>query len=111
MNHQSLLLLTNAVPQVRKAKLIASYELAIKVNWEGTTADGQPGSGIIELPYVADENHDEVPEIKIILPKDDKPSQQLKAEILSAGKQVGRLDPLAGQHGTAGFTRGHGSAV
>jgi hypothetical protein len=49
---------------VRKAKLIPSYELCIKVKWEGSTADGQAGSGLIELPYVADENHDEDPEIK-----------------------------------------------
>ena len=49
---------------VRKAKLIPSYELCIKVRWEGTTAEGQPGSGLIELPYVADENHDEDPEIR-----------------------------------------------
>lgn len=49
---------------MRKAKLIPSYELCIKVKWEGTTADGQAGRGLIELPYVADENHDEDPEIK-----------------------------------------------
>lgn len=54
----------DAVLNVRKAKLIASYELTIKVQWQGTTADGQAGSGIVELPYVADENADEDPEIK-----------------------------------------------
>lgn len=73
---------------VRKAKLIASYELNIKVEWEGTTADGQTGKGVIELPYVADENHDEDPELKILLPNDDKPSQELKAAILASGKEV-----------------------
>jgi activator of HSP90 ATPase len=54
----------DAILNVRKAKLIPSYELCIKVKWEGSTADGQPGSGLIELPYVADENHDEDPEIR-----------------------------------------------
>jgi hypothetical protein len=74
--------------QIRKAKLIASYELHIKVNWQGTTADGQQGSGLIELPYVADENHEEDPEIKVLLPNEDAASQQLKAEILTKGKEV-----------------------
>jgi activator of HSP90 ATPase len=54
----------DAILNVRKAKLIPSYELCIKVKWQGTTADGQAGSGLIELPYVADENHDEDPEIR-----------------------------------------------
>lgn len=56
----------DAILNVRKAKLIPSYELCIKVKWEGTTAEGQPGSGLIELPYVADENHDEDPEIRCV---------------------------------------------
>lgn len=54
----------DAILNVRKAKLIPSYELCVKVKWEGTTADGQAGKGLIELPYVADENHDEDPEVK-----------------------------------------------
>eukprot|EP00878_Enallax_costatus_P032582 GHUV01035818.1.p1 GENE.GHUV01035818.1~~GHUV01035818.1.p1 ORF type:complete len:172 (-),score=16.52 GHUV01035818.1:171-686(-) len=78
---------------VRKAKLIASYELNIKVNWEGTTADGQKGSGVLELPYVADENHDEDPEMKIVLSVEDKASQELKAAILASGKEVRDLTP------------------
>jgi hypothetical protein len=59
-----LLLAGDAILNVRKAKLIPSYELCIKVKWQGSTADGQAGSGLIELPYVADENHDEDPEIR-----------------------------------------------
>eukprot|EP00879_Flechtneria_rotunda_P004125 GHRR01004371.1.p1 GENE.GHRR01004371.1~~GHRR01004371.1.p1 ORF type:complete len:351 (+),score=101.66 GHRR01004371.1:83-1135(+) len=72
---------------VRKAKLIASYELSIRLSWEGTTAAGQKGSGFIELPYVADENHDEDPEIKVVLSAEDKASQELKACILASGKE------------------------
>jgi activator of HSP90 ATPase len=83
--------------QIRKAKLIASYELHIKVNWQGTTADGQQGSGLIELPYVADENHDEDPEIKVLLPEESAAAQQLKAEILAKGKEVSN-DHYAAQH-------------
>lgn len=77
--------------------MIASYELHIKVNWQGTTADGQQGSGLIELPYVADENHDEDPEIKVLLPEENAASQQLKAEILAKGKEVSN-DHYAPQH-------------
>ncbi|KAF6251542.1 activator of Hsp90 ATPase [Scenedesmus sp. NREL 46B-D3] len=77
----------DSILNMRKAKLIASYELHIKVKWEGTTADGQQGSGLIELPYVADENHDEDPEVKVLLPDESAASQQLKAEILAKGKE------------------------
>uniref|UniRef100_A0A383VZK0 Activator of Hsp90 ATPase AHSA1-like N-terminal domain-containing protein n=1 Tax=Tetradesmus obliquus TaxID=3088 RepID=A0A383VZK0_TETOB len=77
----------DSILNIRKAKLIASYELAIKVRWQGTTAGGQHGSGLIELPYVADENHDEDPEVKVLLPTEDAASQQLKAEILAKGKE------------------------
>lgn len=51
---------------MRKAKLIPSYELAIKARWEGTTAEGAAGRGLIELPYVADENADEDPELRLV---------------------------------------------
>eukprot|EP00775_Hariotina_reticulata_P000610 gene610-898_t len=78
----------DAYLNVRKAKLIASYELNIKVDFEGTTADGQAGDGYIELPYVADENHDEDPEVRVVLPVDSKASQELKAAILAHGKQA-----------------------
>jgi hypothetical protein len=80
----------DAYLNVRKAKLIAAYELNVKIDFEGTTADGQKGSGFIELPYVADENHDEDPEIRVVLPVDNKASQDLKAAILTHGKQVQR---------------------
>lgn len=56
----------DALLNVRKAKLIPSYELAVKVGWQGSTADGAAASGVLELPYVADENHDEDPEIRCV---------------------------------------------
>eukprot|EP00882_Tetradesmus_deserticola_P008632 GHRQ01009101.1.p1 GENE.GHRQ01009101.1~~GHRQ01009101.1.p1 ORF type:complete len:352 (+),score=138.82 GHRQ01009101.1:1029-2084(+) len=77
----------DSILNIRKAKLIASYELHIKVKWEGKTADGQQGSGLIELPYVADENHDEDPEVRVLLPDENAAAQQLKAEILAKGKE------------------------
>lgn len=94
--HKNLLLLLfflgalagDAILNVRKAKLIPSYELCIKLRWQGTSADGQQASGLIELPYVADENHDEDPELRVVLPVEDKASQAVKEAILAAGKQV-----------------------
>lgn len=64
LSRHSPFLSGDAILNVRKAKLIPSYELCIKVKWEGKTAGGDAGSGLIELPYVADENHDEDPEIR-----------------------------------------------
>lgn len=43
----------------------------------------------LHLPYVADENHDEDPEIKFTVSTDDPASNQLKQAFLSgAGKKV-----------------------
>eukprot|EP00877_Chromochloris_zofingiensis_P012863 jgi/Chrzof1/7830/Cz02g38040.t1 len=71
----------------RKNKLVASYELNIQVSWQGSSSLGE-GSGVIQIPYLAEENHDEDPEIRVVTDKDDKASQVLKQAILSDGKQV-----------------------
>lgn len=54
---------------VRKGKLIPSYELDLKVPWKAVVRDGEGNavvetSGKLHLPYIAEENHDEDPEVK-----------------------------------------------
>ncbi|CAI5466441.1 unnamed protein product [Closterium sp. Yama58-4] len=62
-----------AYVNIRKGKIIPGYELHVRLGWEGEvkdSADAQPVAsvkGFVELPYIADENHDEDPEVKIAL--------------------------------------------
>eukprot|EP00798_Chlamydomonas_sp_ICE-L_P010631 gene10631-12312_t len=56
----------------RKSKLIPSYELEVKLWWKGEAKDGEGKTsalahGSIHFPYIADENHDEEPEVKFLL--------------------------------------------
>ncbi len=46
----------DAVINMRKGKLIATYELKIVLSWEGSAkaAGGAPVSGKITLPYVSE---------------------------------------------------------
>eukprot|EP01023_Acetabularia_acetabulum_P001210 TRINITY_DN10451_c0_g1_i2.p1 TRINITY_DN10451_c0_g1~~TRINITY_DN10451_c0_g1_i2.p1 ORF type:complete len:233 (-),score=36.66 TRINITY_DN10451_c0_g1_i2:686-1309(-) len=70
---------------VRKKKLIPTYELEIKIDWIGSNS-GKEIKGQIHLPYVAEENQDEDPEIKIILFENSSEAEQLKQVILKQGK-------------------------
>eukprot|EP01025_Chloroclados_australasicus_P006891 TRINITY_DN1218_c0_g1_i1.p2 TRINITY_DN1218_c0_g1~~TRINITY_DN1218_c0_g1_i1.p2 ORF type:complete len:405 (+),score=56.41 TRINITY_DN1218_c0_g1_i1:141-1217(+) len=71
---------------VRKKKLIPSYELEIKIDWIGSHS-GQEVKGQIVLPYVAEENHDEDPEIKITLQSNNsREAEELKQMIFKQGK-------------------------
>ncbi|CAI7767531.1 unnamed protein product [Closterium sp. NIES-53] len=62
-----------AYVNIRKGKIIPGYELHVRLGWEGEvkdSVDAQPIAsvkGFVELPYIADENHDEDPEVKIAL--------------------------------------------
>lgn len=78
---------------VRKNKLIPSYELTIKLGWQGAIKDGDgndagTAQGTLHLPYVADENHDEDPELRVICQSSDAASQRIKDAINSTGKKV-----------------------
>lgn len=77
----------------RKGKIIPGYEIAIRAAWKGEAKDGNGNSlakvsGIFEFPYVADENADEDPEIKVQV-KDESPvGQRLREAFLAKGKPV-----------------------
>ncbi|KAL5995424.1 hypothetical protein ACLOJK_025484 [Asimina triloba] len=82
-----------AYVNVRKGKIIPGYELSLTLSWEGEArnADGSTllkVDGNVEIPYIADENADEDPELKVIV-KDDGPiGRILKDAFLAKGKEV-----------------------
>lgn len=83
----------DAYVNIRKGKIIPGYEIAIRAAWKGEAKDGNGNSlakvsGIFEFPYVADENADEDPEIKVQV-KDESPvGQRLREAFLAKGKPV-----------------------
>lgn len=82
-----------AYVNVRKGKIIPGYELNVTVSWEGEAKDGDGGSllkvdGLVEIPYISDENADENPEIRVSV-KDEGPlGKRLKDAMWVKGKPV-----------------------
>lgn len=88
-----------AVLNIRKAKLIPSYELELRLIWEGELRDDAGASvgtakGKVDFPYIADENHDEEPEMRVLCDANDATSSSLKAAILAAGPKKEMLDRI-----------------
>ncbi|KAL6761306.1 activator of Hsp90 ATPase [Haematococcus lacustris] len=72
----------------RKNKIIPAYELEIKLAWQGS-ALGKTCQGKIHLPYLADENHDEEPDLRFSSAEEDAASQALKTAFLTGpGKKT-----------------------
>ncbi|ERN11128.1 activator of 90 kDa heat shock protein ATPase homolog [Amborella trichopoda] len=82
-----------AYVNIRKGKIIPGYEISVKLGWQGEAKDSEGKSlqkvdGDVEFPYIADENADEDPEVKIIV-KDDGPiGKCLKEAFISKGKPI-----------------------
>ncbi|RVW30797.1 hypothetical protein VitviT2T_012845 [Vitis vinifera] len=82
-----------AYVNVRKGKIIPGYEIALTLSWEGEAKDPDGKSvikcdGTVEIPYIADENADEDPEVKILV-KDEGPlGKRLKEAMVAKGKPV-----------------------
>ncbi|KAJ7971429.1 activator of 90 kDa heat shock protein ATPase-like [Quillaja saponaria] len=82
-----------AYVNVRKGKIIPGYEISLTLSWEGEAKDSDGKSllkvdGTVEIPYIADENADEDPEVRITV-KDEGPiGRRLKEAMLSKGKPV-----------------------
>ncbi|KAJ4705544.1 activator of 90 kDa heat shock protein ATPase-like [Melia azedarach] len=82
-----------AYVNVRKGKIIPGYELNVSISWEGEAKDDDGVSllkvdGLVEIPYISDENADEDPEIRVIV-KDEGPiGKRLKDAMWSKGKPV-----------------------
>ncbi|XP_043691115.1 activator of 90 kDa heat shock protein ATPase homolog [Telopea speciosissima] len=82
-----------AYVNIRKGKIIPGYEISVSLSWEGEARDADGKSllkvdGSIEIPYIADENADEDPEIKVTV-KDEGPlGRRLKEAFVSKGKPI-----------------------
>ncbi|PSC70108.1 activator of 90 kDa heat shock ATPase-like protein 1 [Micractinium conductrix] len=78
-----------AVVNNRKNKVIAAYELAVTLGWEGAAeAGGEAVTGEVRLPYVSEENHDEDPEMQVATSTEGPAAQKVRAAILAGGKKV-----------------------
>lgn len=79
-----------AIINNRKQKLIPAYELDITLRFKGQAGGPDaPVAGRVLLPYVADENHDENPEVRFSSESDDAAAQRLKAAFAATGQKVG----------------------
>ncbi|KAK9821579.1 hypothetical protein WJX81_007361 [Elliptochloris bilobata] len=78
-----------ALTNNRKGKLIPSYELTVKGRWSGEAraGDGQAarGEGSWQIPYLADENADEDPELRVTAAS-DAALQRLRDAFLAHAK-------------------------
>lgn len=77
----------------RKGKIIPGYEIAIRVAWKGEAKDGSGTSlatatGSLEFPYVADENADDDPELKVSVKDESSVGQRLREAFLGKGKGI-----------------------
>ncbi|WOK91943.1 hypothetical protein Cni_G00634 [Canna indica] len=86
-----------AYVNIRKGKIIPGYELTLSLSWEGEARDSAGDSslplvkvhGSVEVPYLADENAGEDPEVKITVRDDDGPiGRRIKDAFIAKGKPV-----------------------
>ncbi|EFJ49368.1 hypothetical protein VOLCADRAFT_74185 [Volvox carteri f. nagariensis] len=82
----------DAFLNIRKNKLIPSYDLEVRVGWTGelTNGNGQvvgTATGKLHLPHIGDDNHDEDPEIRIVCDTNTSEAERLKAAVHSHGKR------------------------
>eukprot|EP00850_Spirogloea_muscicola_P020928 SM000231S07475 [mRNA] locus=s231:58602:60797:+ [translate_table: standard] len=83
----------DAYVNIRKGKIIPGYELRMRLAWEGEARDGQGqtlarADGAAELPYIADENAGEDPEVKVSVSDSGEVGARLREAMLSRGKEI-----------------------
>ncbi|PKU84941.1 activator of 90 kDa heat shock protein ATPase homolog [Dendrobium catenatum] len=85
-----------AYVNVRKGKVIPGYELSISLSFEAEarsdSADAEPlirFTGSVEVPYLADENAGEDPELRVVVRDDDGPvGRRIKDAFIAKGNPV-----------------------
>ncbi|CAM0911392.1 unnamed protein product [Alopecurus aequalis] len=81
-----------AYVNIRKGKVIPGYELSLSLSWEAeATSDSGVAkvTGAAEVPYLADENADEDPELRITVRGDDGPlARRAKDAFIARGKPL-----------------------
>uniref|UniRef100_A0A7N0TXT9 Activator of Hsp90 ATPase AHSA1-like N-terminal domain-containing protein n=1 Tax=Kalanchoe fedtschenkoi TaxID=63787 RepID=A0A7N0TXT9_KALFE len=80
-----------AYVNVRKGKIIPGYEISVVVLWEGEARDAEGKTllkveGSVEIPYIADENADEDPELRFTVRDDGPVGRRLKEAMAAKGK-------------------------
>ncbi|KAI3830129.1 hypothetical protein L1987_04263 [Smallanthus sonchifolius] len=80
-----------AYVNVRKGKIIPGYELSVSISWQGEAKDSDGKSvlivdGVIEIPYISDENADEDPDLRVIVKDEGQTGRRLKDAFLAKGK-------------------------
>ena len=78
----------DCVVNSRKGKLIATYELALRLGFEGRPRDGagEAVTGDLVLPYVSEENHDEDPELRVTTAAEGPAAAKVREAVLAGGK-------------------------
>lgn len=81
-----------AYVNIRKGKVIPGYELSLTLSWEAE-AEAESGavkvSGAAEVPYLADENADEDPDLRVTVRGDETPlALRAKDAFLARGKPL-----------------------
>lgn len=81
-----------AYVNIRKGKVIPGYELSLTLSWEAE-APAEAGAvkvvGAAEVPYLADENADEDPELRVTIRGDETPlARRAKDAFLARGKPM-----------------------
>ncbi|OEL24262.1 hypothetical protein BAE44_0014719 [Dichanthelium oligosanthes] len=89
-----------AYVNIRKGKVIPGYELSLTLSWEAeaeaaAAAASEPGAagvkvaGAAEVPYLADENADEDPDLRVTVRGDETPlARRAKDAFLARGKPL-----------------------
>jgi activator of HSP90 ATPase len=81
-----------AYVNIRKGKVIPGYELSLTLSWEAEAAS-ESGvvkvSGAAEVPYLADENADEDPDLRVTVRGEETPlARRAKDAFLARGKPL-----------------------
>ncbi|KAF6165513.1 hypothetical protein GIB67_015836 [Kingdonia uniflora] len=82
-----------AYVNVRKGKIIPGYEISLSILWEGEAKDDEGKvilkvDGSVEVPYIADENADEDPELRVLIKDEGPVGKRLKDAFLAKGKSI-----------------------
>ncbi|KAK1278212.1 hypothetical protein QJS04_geneDACA020870 [Acorus gramineus] len=78
-----------AYVNIRKGKVIPGYELSLSLSWIGEAKSSAASvEGTVEIPYIADENAGEDPEIKVTVRDGGPVGARLKEAFLARGKPV-----------------------
>lgn len=81
-----------AYVNIRKGKIIPGYELSLVLSYEAEARDSDgvtvllTTDGTVELPYIADENADEDPEVRVRVRDEGEIGRRLKDAFVAKGK-------------------------